>query len=107
MTAKRRERIAREKIAALYGTPEGEDGPTLFVAHHLAEVESDYWVATFGTGSPEAAKILRSLVLIDSWSSADDGEIDTFDFSLPGDITNYLLSVRFEDGEVVEVTMES
>lgn len=102
-----REKTAREKIKSLYGTPEGEYGPTLFVSHHLDEVKSEYWVGTCGTDAPEATQVLESLVLVDSWSSADDGNMDVFDFSLPGNVTSYLLSARFENGEVAEVPMES
>ena len=101
------EKAARVAIKRLYGTSEGEFGPTLFISHHLDEVETDYWITTYGAEIPEPAQILDSLVLVDSWSSADNGTIDVFDFSLPNNITNYLLSARFVDGKVAEVTMES
>jgi len=101
------EKTARESIKSFYGTPEGEDGPTLFISHHLDELEPDFWVRTYGTEAPEATQVLDSLVLVGSWSSEDDGNIDVFDFSLPNNVTNYLLSVRFVDGKVAEVTMES
>lgn len=101
------EKAARDAIRAIYGTPEGEDGPTLFVSHHLEELDADYWTKTYGTGAPEATAILDSLVMINAWSSNDDDTIDVFDFSLPGDVTNYLLSVRFVDGEVDDASMES
>ncbi|WP_170336830.1 DUF2004 domain-containing protein [Ruegeria arenilitoris] len=107
MSIDERERDAREKIKALYGTPEGEFGPTLFVSHHKEELETDYWTDTYSTDAPTAEQILDSLVLVDTWSSEDDDNVDTYDFSLPNEATNYLLSARFEDGEVVEVSMES
>jgi hypothetical protein len=38
----------------------------------------------------------------------DDDGLDTLDFSLPGDVSNYVLCVRFdEDGEIDEISMKS
>jgi len=107
MELNHKEDAARKKIKLLFGTTEGEFGPDLFISHHLEEVKSDYWKSTYGTETPEAERILESLVLVSSWSSADDENIDVFDFSLPNNITNYILSARFADGEVAEVSMES
>lgn len=107
MSAKQQAK-ALEKIKSLYGTEEGEFGPTLFVSHHLEELEKSTLLDIFGVDKPDAAQILNALVLVDSWSSDDDGKIDTFDFSLPGNVTDYLLSVRFDDdGEIDEVSLES
>ena len=95
------------KIRSLYGTPTGEDNVTLFVDHHLAEIEPDYFSKTYGTASPTAHQLLDSLILIGAWSSEDDGNIDVFDFSLPGNVTNYLISVRFAGDDIQEISMES
>jgi hypothetical protein len=50
-------------------------------------------------------------VLRSHWGDDDDGDeegIDTFDFTLPDEVTDYVISVRFdEDGEVESVSMES
>ena len=102
-----KEIAARAAVKSLIGKPEGEDSITLFVEHHLAELEADYFSNTYGTAMPEAIQIADSLVLVDSWSSEDDGHIDVFDFSLPDNVTNYLLSVRFSGDKVEEVSMES
>lgn len=103
----RKETIAKEAIKSLVGKPEGEDSIGLFVEHHLAELEPGYFSNICGTPTPDAEKISHSLVLVGSWSSADDGQIDVFDFSLPDEVTNYVLSVRFSGEEVEEVSMES
>lgn len=106
--SEQRTAAALRAINAAYGTAEGEFGPTLFVSHHLEEFDPAYWLKTFGTAKPDARQILSALVLVDSWSSGDDENIDTFDFGLPGDVSNYLLSVRFDDdGQVLDVSMES
>lgn len=101
------EAAARAKIRSLYGTPDDEFGPTLFVSHHLEELDDDYWVREFGSPSPDAPAILDALVLVNAGSSEENGIIDVYDFSLPKNVTDYVLSVHFEDGEVCEVVMES
>ena len=70
-------------------------------------MDDDYWIREFGSPSPDAPAILDALVLVNAWSSEKDGMIDVYDFSLPKNATDYGLSVRFEDGEVCEVVMES
>ena len=107
MKKKEYEQVALLKIMSLLEVSSGEDDVTLFVDHHLAELEPDYFSKTFGTPTPNASQILHSLVLVGSWSSEDDGNVDVFDFSLPGNVTNYLLSVRFSGEEAEQVSMES
>lgn len=99
--------IALEKIKAVFDTPEGEESTTLFVSHHLNEIEPAQWQAAVGNKNPNPDQILASLIPIDQWSSNDDEIIDTFDFSLPNDLTNYLLTVRVVDGTASDVAMES
>lgn len=101
------EQAAREAILECYGTEDGEFGPTLFVTHHLEELNSKDWKDSLGKPSPDAQDILKSLVLLEAWDSEDDGENDTYDFSLPGQVTDYMLSVRFQNGEIVSIEMES
>lgn len=107
MDCKQNENVALSTIKSLLGTPEGEDSVTLFVEHHLDELEAEYFSRIYGTPTPEASQILGSLILVSSWSSEDDGNIDVFDFSLPEKATNYVLSARFSGDEVESVSMES
>lgn len=101
-------RFALEKIKSLYGTPEGEFGPTLFVSHHLEELKENDWIDAIKLTKPNPEQVLNALILVDEWSSKDNGVNDTFDFSLPNEITNFLISVRFsEDGSITDVSMES
>lgn len=103
---KRREIAARAAIKKAFGTPDDEFGATMFVSHHLEELDSAYWKKHFSTEKPDAHRILESLVLRSHWGG--DDEIDTFDFTLPADATNYVISVAFdEDGGVSDITMES
>ena len=102
----RREAIARDAIKSALATPGEESSVTLFVSHHLEELSPDYWREHLGTATPEPPKVLDLLVLQSHWGG--EAEIDTFDFTLPEEVTNYLISVRFgEDGEVSEIDMES
>lgn len=107
MDKKEYEQAALATLKSLCGTSAGEDSVTLFVDHHLAELEPDYFSQTYGTPTPEAPQILASLILVDSWSSEDDGNVDVFDFSLPGNVTDYLLSVRFSGDDIEDISMES
>jgi len=107
MNLKQKEKLALAAIKRSFDTPEGEFGSTLFVAHHVEQLNANDWVAATGKKTPNSEQILDSLILIDSWSSEESEILDTFDFGLPHDISDYLLSVSFEGDEVSEIAMES
>jgi len=47
-------------------------------------------------------------VLRSHWGDDDDNGLEVFDFTLPDDVTDYVISVRFDaNGEVEEISMES
>ena len=102
----RREAVARGAIKSAFDTPGEESTVALIVSHHLEEMGSDYWREHLGSATPEPRQVLDLLVLQSHWGG--ESEIETFDFTLPGDATQYLISVRFsEDGEVADIDMES
>ena len=102
----RRENLARAAIHQSFITPEDESSTILFLTHHLEEMESEYWQKHLGTIKPEQNRILDILVLRSHWGGDDDLEI--FDFTLPGKVTDYVISVSFnESGEIDDITMES
>jgi hypothetical protein len=108
------EEIERRKNAAIaaikeaFGTEEDEYGATLFVSHHLEEIDEDYWQSHLGSPNPEPKQVLDILVLQSQWGDANSDGMDTLDFTLPGDVTDYLISVSFDGaGNVEEITMES
>ena len=108
----RRERTARAHIDAVYGTPEDEFGVTLFVSHHLSELDASYWIKHTGTSKPDARKVLRLLEVCFDAEEEDLEEeeepLDTLDFTLPEGATNYVICVEFDDsGDVARVSMES
>jgi len=98
----------RKALAAIHqaaGTPAGEDSIDLFIAHHLEELLPAYWQQHLGSVTPAAAAVLGLLVLRESWG---DDDLESFDFTLPGDVTNYVVSVHFDAaGEVDRLDMES
>lgn len=105
-TIQKRTEDALAAIKAAYGTAADEFGATLFVTHHLEEIEATYWEKRLGTATPEPRQILDTLVLRSEFE--DDDDLDSFDFSLPDEVTNYVICVTFnEEGEVEEISMES
>lgn len=101
-----REGRAREAVKRSHGTEEGEYGATLFVSHHLEELDSAYWQEHFDTESPEPGRVLSILQVQPHVEEEDD--LGTLDFVLPGEVSDYLLCVQFDgDGAVVDISMES
>jgi hypothetical protein len=106
--ALRREITARAAIKQSFGTGEDESGADLFASHHLEELEGEYWQKHLGTSRPEPIRILDILELRSHWGDDDDNGLDVFDFTLPDDVTDNVISVRFDEtGEVEEISMES
>lgn len=104
----RRKKTALAAIKRAFDTEEDECGATLFVSHHIEEIDEAYWQKYLGTARPEPSRVLDILELRSHWGGEEDDGIDTFDFTLPGDITDYVISVRFgETGEVEGISMES
>ena len=93
-------------IEQAIGTKADEYGASLFISHHLQELGEDYWLKHCATTQPEPRQVLDILVLRSNWS--DDEGFDILDFSLPSNVTDYVISVRFDhSGNVTEVSMES
>jgi len=98
-------------IKSAFGTDDDEYGATAFVSHHLDELGASYWEQHCGSASPTPESVLEILVLRSHWG-ADDGVdeagIEHFDFTLPDDVTNYVICVHFDEcGDVDMITMES
>ena len=105
----RRTKVALEAIKRSLGTEAGEYGATLFAAYHLDELDQSYWQAHLKTDTPAPVQVIE-LLCLQSHSGGDDDDdgLDTLDFALPGDVSNYILSVEFDDnGEIDEISMES
>jgi hypothetical protein len=97
-----------QAIAAIrnaFDSTKGEDSVAHFITHHLQEVPSAYWRDHCGSESPEPREVLNLLELRSSWGEDD---IEYFDFTLPADVTNYVISVHFDEtGEIDVISMES
>ena len=104
----RRKEVAISAIRSAFGTEGDEYGVTLFVNHHLEEIEEEYWQNQLAKSKPELEDVIGLLTLRSHWSADDENGIDIFDFTLPDDITNYVISVEFDEaGRVIEITTES
>ncbi|MBW8777541.1 MAG: DUF2004 domain-containing protein [Stenotrophomonas sp.] len=100
-----RKALALSAIKESFDTKAGEDGVTLFVDHDLEEVEASYWKQHLGNEKPERSAVLTLLVFKSSWGR-DDAEY--FDFTLPEETTNYVVSVHFDrEGTIYRIEMES
>ena len=107
----RRRTTALNAFKQVFGTPGDEHAVTLFVSHHLDELGGEYWQEHCGAPRPEPKQVLDILTLRSHWGEGgeeDEDGIDVFDFSLPGDVSNYVISVSFDqNGDVEDITMES
>ena len=94
---------ALDAIKASYKTDKGEYGADLFISHHLEELSDADWLLALGTIKPTPQQILNSLTLSEP---SEDGLM--YDFTLPNDVTDYILCVNFgEDGTIEDISMES
>ncbi len=102
----RRENAARQAIKNGFDMEDEESGVAMFVAFHLEELPSDYWQAQLKTARPDPSTVLDILELQGHWG--EDDEMEYLDFTLPGKVTDYVISVHFDGkGKIVEISMES
>ena len=102
----RREKLAIAAIKRAFGAEDGD--VNLFVSHHLDELDGEYWLKHLGTESPDATQVLDIIRLRSHWGGDEIDGIKNFDFTLPDDVTDYVISVSFDEaGEVDEISMES
>jgi len=93
-------------IKTAYCSANDESDVSLFVSHHLNELDPAYWRKHFSTDRPDPMRILDALVLRSHWGGAE--EMENFDFTLPENATNYVICVGFDDkGQASEISMES
>jgi hypothetical protein len=102
----RRENAARQAIKNGFDMEDEESGAAMFVAFHLEELDASYWQKHLNTARPAPSAMLDILELRAHWG--EDDEMEFFDFTLPGQVTDYVISVRFDDkGKVDDISMES
>lgn len=106
--AERRKTVALEAIKKAFGREDQEYGVNLFVEHHLAMIAASYWKAQLGFTEPSPKQVLSLLQFRSCWGDDDQDGFEFFDFTLPEEITDYVLCVRFGDnGQIDEIFMES
>ena len=101
----KRKARALDAIKKVFGTDEGKENVNLFVEHHLEEFPQSYWLQHLGASAPEPKAVIGLLQFRSSWG---DNDIEYFDFTLPGEVTDYIVSVHFDDsGNIDGIEMES
>ena len=94
-----------------FGRPEAEYDVNVFVSFHLEELPGSYWLEQLGTEYPSGGQVMSLLQLRKVWGLGYGDEDDDFtvvDFTLPGDVTDNVIAVRFDDsGALDSVEMES
>jgi hypothetical protein len=102
----RRESAARQAIKADFDMENEDSAVAMFVAFHLEELAGGYWQQHMGTARPDPSAVPDILVLREHWG--EDDELEFFDFTLPGGVTDYVISVHFDRaGKVDDISMES
>jgi hypothetical protein len=102
----RREQAARLAIKNGFDMEDEDSGVAMFVAFHLEELDAAYWQEWTDSARPAPADVLDILELRAQWGDKD--EMEYFDFTLPGKVTDYVISVHFDDaGKIQEISMES
>ncbi|ARM84618.1 MULTISPECIES: DUF2004 domain-containing protein [Marinobacter] len=94
---------ALEGIRKASGTERGEYSIDEFVSHHIDELPGTYWEKHLSTEIPSSEQVIGLLVLRSKWENEE-----VYDFTLPDDVTDYVVSVSFdEDGKIEDIEMES
>ena len=76
-----------------------------YVTHHLECISPEYWRDRLGKEKPSVRQVIQLLKLKSAWGEDD---IEYFDFILPGEVTDYVVSVQFNsDGTVASISMDS
>jgi hypothetical protein len=93
--------IALNAIKASYNNESGEYGINLFVSHHLEQFDKTVWKKILGKSDPTPQDVIDAIVFIEC-------EDDVYDFSLPNEVTDYVICVSFDDsGAIDNIAMES
>jgi hypothetical protein len=102
-----REHLARIAMREALENQKAEDSVELFIQHHLEEIEPSYWEKHTGTQKPTVLQVL-DLLVVDNDGDDSFQSTELIDFSLPDEITNYVLCVSFDKkGDVIDISMES
>ena len=87
-----------------FGTLAGEGDVNLFGEHRLDEMPSAYWQERSGSEKPGPQGVPGRLECKSAWGV---GDLEVLDFTLPGDVSNDVVTVRFgATGAVAGLAME-
>lgn len=103
------EQKARAVMLSVYQNDTDDNAVRLYAEHHLEELEPEYWLKNLGTATPQPLQVLNVLELSShiDWVLEED-ENYRIDFTLPEEVTQYVLCVELDrDETVVGISMES
>lgn len=104
----KRKKLALLAIRRKLDTDEDDSEVHLFVSHHLEEVAGEYWQEVLGTEQPTSEQVLGIITYRENCNYDDEFDLETFDFTLPDDVTDYVICVSFNvAGEICDIEMES
>lgn len=99
--------LARDAIA---GDVQPGSATTDYVDHHLSALSDDAWASVFGTTQRHQltrSQFLGKMVLRGASLHTTPREV-VIDYTLDGEVTNYLLAVTFDaDGTLLGIDMDS
>ena len=106
------DQVARDAIldAGADDLEEGDEPVSLFMNHLMEELERSDLTKLFGTTTPDVMAFLGKLMLrsVSFHPDADEDDFSRFNYTLPGELTHYVLVVRFDTGaNAMAVDMES
>lgn len=104
----KRKKFALLAIRSKLDADEDDSEVHLFVSHHLEEVAGEYWQKVLGTQQPTSEQVLGIITYREVCNGDDESDLETFDFTLPDDVTDYVICVSFNvSGEICDIGMES
>lgn len=106
----RMETKGRAAILQQFKNPIEHNPVLLYLEHHLDEIEPEYWLNHIGHENPTTIQVLQLLVLNPymEWEIEEDEESYLIDFTLPDEVTQYVLCVEFDrDENLLGISMES
>lgn len=106
----RLESKARTAIVQSFHQSNQYDAVHLFIQHHIDEIAPEYWKQLLATTQPTPQQVLDLLVLNPymEWEFEEEEETYMVDFTLPEDVTQYVLCVELDhDENLINISMES
>ncbi len=91
-----RQQVALYTIKNSQETPFWDGGVKPFLVHHLDVIDGSYWEGEIGTPNPSYSDVLE-IIMFKQYSEDNQA----LDFTLPGNVTDYVIRVEFSQTDEV------